>query len=97
MKYGMRHALGLLNPERLRRKKIPTHPPVDVEKLKQDLAQATKENDYLRGLLAVSGAPCVYCGLEDKGKCTRGFPGCAWADDVFVAFEQRGGIHGDPT
>lgn len=53
-------------------------------KLRADAAEARKENDILRGLVAKVVGKCVYCGLEDKSKCLSGFPGCAWADDVLV-------------
>ena len=29
-----------------------------------------------------------YCGLTDKSKCSRGFPGCAWADDLMCGEEE---------
>ena len=46
------------------------------------LAETRKENDILRALLPKLKAPCAHCGLEDISKCTRGFPGCAQADDL---------------
>ncbi len=45
-------------------------------------AETRKENDILRALLPKLKAPCAHCGLEDISKCTRGFPGCAQADDL---------------
>lgn len=52
-----------------------------------------KENDYLRGVVANSDLPCVYCKLsrEDMGKCASGFPGCARADDMLCAPEEKNG------
>lgn len=46
----------------------------------------TKENDFMRKLLADADVPCVYCGLSraDLGRCESGFPGCARADDMVV-------------
>ncbi len=52
--------------------------------LRDTLAEANKENDKLRGILAASKLPCIYCGLEDMGLCRKGFPGCARADDLMV-------------
>lgn len=51
-----------------------------------------KENAVLRGLLPALNAPCVHCGLTDIGRCARGFPGCAQADDLLVADQV---LHGD--
>src|SRR5512141_238548 len=47
-----------------------------------------RENTILRGLLPKLGAPCVYCGQVDIGKCPRGFPGCAQADDLMCADDE---------
>lgn len=45
-----------------------------------------KENDTLRGIIAASNLPCLYCGLSkaDMVKCSHGFPGCGRADDLMV-------------
>ena len=58
----------------------------EIERLHAELAAAKRENDVLRGKLAMSELPCVYCGL-DKGdweKCPHGFPGCGRADDALL-------------
>ena len=47
-----------------------------------------RENTILRGLLAKSDKPCVYCGLTEIGKCPHGFPGCARADDIMCADDE---------
>jgi len=44
-----------------------------------------KENDILRGLIAVSDVACVHCGLKDISQCRSGFPGCSRADDIIAA------------
>lgn len=59
---------------------------------KRELEEYRKENDVLRALLPKLGVPCVYCGLTEIGKCERGFPGCAQADDLMVGDEA---MHGD--
>ncbi len=46
------------------------------------------ENTHLRTLVAVQATPCVYCGLTEMAKCTRGFPGCARADDLICGEEE---------
>lgn len=48
--------------------------------------EVLEENDKLRGLVAVSDLPCVYCALPsaDMGKCASGFPGCGRADDMML-------------
>jgi hypothetical protein len=53
----------------------------------QELERIRKENDYLRGVVAYSGLPCIHCGLEkdDMHRCQHGFPGCARADDMLCA------------
>lgn len=47
-----------------------------------------KENGILRGLVAKVVGKCVYCGLEEMAKCERGFPGCAWADDLMCGEDE---------
>lgn len=47
-----------------------------------------KENTFLRGLVAKLNIPCVYCGLENMSCCSRGFPGCAKADDILCADDE---------
>jgi hypothetical protein len=49
---------------------------------------AEKENGILRGLVAKVVGKCVYCGLEEMAKCARGFPGCAWADDLMCGEDE---------
>ena len=57
-----------------------------------ELEELRKENDSLRFRLAHGSADCVYCHLPaaDMGKCERGFPGCARADDMMAAPEIPG-------
>jgi hypothetical protein len=40
------------------------------------------ENTRLRGIIARSPLPCIYCGLTNIAECARGFPGCGRADDI---------------
>jgi len=55
----------------------------DFNRLRARLAEAEATEARLRAALAVSKDPCVYCSLpaEEFAKCSRGFPGCARADD----------------
>lgn len=55
-----------------------------VLELKAKVERVTTENTHLRAALATSKDPCIYCQLpaEEMGKCKRGFPGCARADDL---------------
>lgn len=48
--------------------------------------EAVSENDKLRGIIAWSAMPCIYCGLSlgDQAQCASGFPGCGRADDQMV-------------
>ncbi len=55
---------------------------------RQELEIVNAENNVLRSLLPALGAPCVYCGLTEIAKCSRGFPGCAQADDILVGEEE---------
>lgn len=52
----------------------------------QRIAELERENDVLRGI-ASKVMPCHYCGAGEIAKCPHGFPGCALADDIFVAEE----------
>lgn len=40
----------------------------------------------LRGIIAESDLPCLYCKLAKKDilKCASGFPGCGRADDLLI-------------
>lgn len=48
------------------------------------LAEARKENEFMRLRLAESDKACAYCNLPkaEMGRCESGFPGCARADDL---------------
>jgi hypothetical protein len=67
--------------------------------LQSDLASTRKENDTFRGLLGNSSKPCTYCGLAaaDQAKCTRGFPGCARADDQLLSEHFAAGYDAELT
>lgn len=54
-----------------------------------EVARLTAENDWLRAYTGQSAKACVYCGLgaDEQGKCNRGFPGCARADDQMLCRE----------
>jgi hypothetical protein len=54
-----------------------------MDKLREENSKLAKENDKLRGIIAWSALPCIYCSLPlgEQGKCASGFPGCARADD----------------
>lgn len=58
----------------------------DSKEAHAKLVQLTEENNKLRGILAWSAAPCIYCNLPlgDQSKCASGFPGCARVDDQMV-------------
>lgn len=56
----------------------------------EELDALRKENDVLRGLLPALNAPCPYCGLTNMAKCTLGFPGCSYADDLLCGEETVG-------
>ena len=47
-----------------------------------------RENDFLRGLLSKLNIPCMHCGETNMGHCPHGFPGCAQADDLYVADDE---------
>jgi hypothetical protein len=49
------------------------------------------ENTILRGIIAYSELPCVYCGLskDDMSRCASGFPGCGRADDMLCVDAER--------
>lgn len=53
----------------------------------KEYKQLQKENTILRGKVAESGLPCMYCNLpaEDFAKCPQGFPGCSRGDDLMCA------------
>ena len=51
-----------------------------------ELERLRAENDCLRGI-ASKVMPCHYCGAEEIAKCPHGFPGCALADDMYLAEE----------
>lgn len=50
------------------------------------LEELQRENDMLRGIIAESDLPCLYCKLAKKDilKCASGFPGCGRADDLLI-------------
>lgn len=50
----------------------------------EEIDALQRENNTLRGIIANSDLPCIYCGLSkaEMGKCDRGFPGCGRADDM---------------
>lgn len=52
------------------------------------LLAARRENDVLRGLVALLHRPCHYCGLDDMSRCPSGFPGCALADDLMAGQDE---------
>jgi hypothetical protein len=60
----------------------------EISQLKEQLAQATKENTLLRGLLPKLAAPCAYCGKTNMADCPHGFPGCPQADDLMCADDE---------
>ena len=53
-------------------------------KFREKVGKLTDENDRLRGIIAKSDLPCLYCGLAaaDMAKCPSGFPGCGRGDDM---------------
>lgn len=55
------------------------------------LIEYERENTILRGLLARSGEPCIYCELPRArmGECESGFPGCGRMDDLLVLRPSR--------
>ena len=58
-----------------------------MDKQAERIAELEKENNHLRAILATGDGPCIYCNLPklDWFKCSRGFPGCARADDAMLA------------
>jgi hypothetical protein len=50
------------------------------------IEEVERENTKLRGILANSPLPCLYCALPkaDMAKCPSGFPGCGRADDIVL-------------
>jgi hypothetical protein len=60
-----------------------------VTELRKANRELDAENTTLRGVVAAKpDAPCAHCGLKDMSQCSRGFPGCAKADDMICAEEQ---------
>ena len=53
-----------------------------------ELERLKHEGQILRSLLPKLGAPCVYCGQTNIGKCERGFPGCSQADDIMCGDDE---------
>jgi len=54
----------------------------EIDRLRADNERQAKENTTLRGVLATSALPCIYCGLDDISMCASGFPGCGRMDDI---------------
>lgn len=54
------------------------------ETARRTLRDTMVENERLRGIIAKSTLPCLYCGLpgDEMIKCALGFPGCGRADDL---------------
>lgn len=54
-----------------------------------EVRRLMRENDWMRAYTGQSAKACVYCGLgaDEQGKCERGFPGCARADDQLLCRE----------
>lgn len=65
--------------------------------LKAEVECLRRENDFLRAHTGNSAKSCVYCGLgaEEQGRCERGFPGCARADDQMLCREAAVGMERD--
>lgn len=63
-----------------------TNQEVELFPSREEIERLRLENDQLRGILAWSSLPCIYCGLSlgDQTKCQSGFPGCARADDMMI-------------
>ena len=57
-----------------------------VQRVHCELASITKENTYLRGQL--QSVKCPYGHKNESGVCSLGYPGCACADDWFVAQDE---------
>lgn len=59
---------------------------LDIEAYKKQIDRLSKENLYLRKVVANSDLPCLYCQLAkaDMAKCRSGFPGCGRLDDMGV-------------
>lgn len=60
-----------------------------ARQLERELEESQAENTILRGIVAKVEPKCVHCGLTDKSQCSRGFPGCAWADDLLCGEEEE--------
>lgn len=57
----------------------------------EKLIEYERENTILKGLLAKSAEPCIYCELAQSrmGECKLGFPGCGRMDDIMVYEAQQ--------
>ena len=51
----------------------------------EEMNRLRRENTVLRGVLAKSKVPCIYCGIETMSECKSGFPGCGRMDDLMAA------------
>ena len=62
-----------------------------MDTLAEKLIEYERENTILKGLLAKSGEPCIYCELPQSrmGECQQGFPGCSRMDDLLVYEAQQ--------
>ena len=57
----------------------------DRTRLTAKVSEIEQENTKLRGILARSKEPCIYCGLTNMAECPSGFPGCGRMDDLMAA------------
>lgn len=57
-----------------------------IDALEDRAKEQRAENDTLKGILAKSNLPCIYCQLpaDRMAECKSGFPGCARADDIMT-------------
>lgn len=57
----------------------------------QRAAELETENIALRGYIAESDAPCLYCRLPKAlmPECKSGFPGCGRMDDLMNSPKER--------
>ncbi len=55
-----------------------------IDELEVERNKRQEENDKLRGILAKSNLPCIYCNLAAMGECKKGFPGCGRMDDIMA-------------
>lgn len=64
---------------------------VDFRPHAEEVIRLDAENTILKGIIATNpGIPCVYCGVDNIGKCPKGFPGCGQADDLMVFDDEQG-------